>query len=228
MLIFKLLQNELDEAKQRVAYSDWNSPVCGAEDWVELLERVMSWVESYTWLPKSPHKRELRVFLQTGCSYRKTAQKCNVSEQWLYRVVDRASTILEQRFYGVLKTLRERNIHAVEHEFRKAAREFPNLFESVIRNSYQPVHHESVDLGSCSEELAFLQWVMGLDDDMVGLDRNRIEHLLYILFDGDPRYQVARQYLAQCVQGDWGVDETLDLLAKYEASMRPNIIGEEE
>ncbi|QSO50157.1 hypothetical protein JZ785_14380 [Alicyclobacillus curvatus] len=227
MLVFRVLQDELEEAMQRATLSEYDNSVFMAEDWVELLERMVSWVESCTWLPKSPHKRELRAFLQAGCSYRKAAQKCKVSEQWLYSVVDRASSILEQRFYGVLKALRQRNIKAAEHEFRKATGEFPNLFESVIRNIYQPVQHESVELNSCSDELDFLQWVMGLEDDMVGLDRSRIEHLLYILFEGDPRYRVAREYLTQCVEGNWGVDETVELLTKYEASTRP-ILAEGE
>lgn len=228
LLVFTVLQEELKEAMQRATLSEYDNSVFMAEDWVELLERVMCWVESCTWLPKSPHKRELRAFLQAGCSYRKAAQKCNVSEQWLYSIVDRASSILEQRFYGVLKALRQRNIKAAEHEFRKATGEFPNLFESVIRNIYQPVQHESVELNSCSDELDFLQSVMVLEDDMVGLDRSRIEHLLYILLEQDSRYQMASQYLSQCIEGSLGITESLNLIARHEASMRPIIGGEED
>lgn len=227
MLVFKLLQNELDEAKQLIEYSDWTAPVCGAEEWVELLERIDFYVRSFAWYPKSPHKRELKVFLQCRCSYQKAAQKCNVSERWLYKVVGRASAVLEQRFAGVLKALRQRNILAVEQEFRMATGEYSTLFESVVRPAFHPAVHEGMDLDSCSEELTLLRWVQDLEDDMVGLDRSRIGHLLYILLEQDPRYQVARQYLSQCMEGSLSVSETLNMIARYEASMRPIIVGEE-
>lgn len=226
-MVFKALQVERDEAKIRVELSDADAGREQARQWFDLMSRMDMYIKSLAWFSKSRCKHELRVFLESGCSYRKAARTCGVSEKWLYKVVWQAALVLERRFDEVLRAIRRGNFHDVEQAFRTATGDFSSLFDCVVRNSYQPGLHGGVGLESCSEELCFLRRVMEMEDDMVGLDRSRMEHLLFILFDQDSRYALVRQYLFQCLEGRWGVDETLERLAEHEASRRPVICDEE-
>ncbi len=223
--VFKILQVELDEAKQRLALSNLNTSVRHAKDWVELLSRVEAYVQSLAWHPKSPYKREIRIFLQNDCSYQKAARQCDVSPQWMYSVVWQAHWILQRRFDEVLRAIRDGNIHAVDQAFRKATEDSASPLEWVIRHHYQPVRHDAVNLESCADELGFLRRLFEVEDTMLGLHRNKVEHLLYLM-RGDHDDRVVRQYLYQCLQGYWGVDETLERLAEHEAARRP-ILAEE-
>lgn len=228
MLIFKELQIELEEAKQQVALANSDSCRVRAEERVELLSRIDSFVNSVVWFPQCHFKRELQTYLHNGCSVQTAAKECGISEKRLNDVVLQAHLVLESRFRGLLNTLRQSNIFAVEQEFKKATEECQTLFEYVARSRYETRFHSEVDLGSCSYELRYLQHLFELEDKMQSLDPNKIEHLLYLLFGETNRDLAISGYLLECLVGDLSVAQTLDAIARHVASKRPVIPSFEE
>lgn len=225
MLIFRELQIALVEAQQRLVLIDSDAHVRQHEHWVDLLDRVNAYVKSLTWFPKCRYKREIRAFLMTGCSFEKSARKCGVSAKKLYTAVWQADLVLRHRLDAVIKALRSGNVYEAEQAFKVATEDCPNSLEFVLRHRhYEPIWHDDVEMSACGDELSFLQRLNRIDDDMVSLDRDRMEHLLYLLGYGNA---VIRQYLYQCLEGRWSVADTLDMFAKHEASKNPSIsVGE--
>ena len=103
MVVFKALQIEWDEAKIRLELSDADAGREQARQWFDLMSRMDAYIKSFAWFSKSRFKRELRVFLESGCFYRKAARTCGGSEKWLYKVVWQAALVLERRFDEVLR-----------------------------------------------------------------------------------------------------------------------------
>ncbi len=227
VLNVKELQIDLEEAKESVAFSDTDSSMQRAEQWVDLLSRIDAYVKSLVWFAKSSYKRELRVFLMSGCSYKDTAEQCGVTVTSLRKVVLQASLVLDRRLDAVLKALRQGNIHAVEQEFRRATDGDDDSFLNVVRQQYKPVVHGGVDLKTCSHELGFLQSLCNLEDRRLSLDREKLEHLQYILLANDVRYAVIASRLYECLEGKSGVAETLERISEYVRSRRPIWMGEE-
>jgi hypothetical protein len=211
MLIVRELQIGLVEAKLRSEFADVNARV-QAEDWVDVLERVNAYLESVVWFPESRYKRELRLFLTSGCSYRKTARKCGVSVKWLHTAVEHGDEVLRRRGWdSVISAVRNGDIRGVERSFVDVTRDCANVFEYVTRHRYKPVCHDEVDLRTCTNELDVLRRALSFEDDMWGLDRDKVEHLLHLLQDSKLDLWV-RQYLFQSLEGHWTSEHALDVL----------------
>lgn len=207
MSSFRILQMELEEAKQSVELSDWANRDPLAKERLALLERIQAYVESLAWYPKCPYKQELRVYLRSKCSLSRAAQRLGVSEQWLYKLVRQAASELQSRFLGVFQVLQQSNLRVLEREFHKAAGGCLSPLECMTHR-YPPMAHDGVKVAACADELRFLRKLARMEDEMLGLDRQKLEHLLYVL-GSDVVDRWIREYVNQSVYGNWDVDEAL-------------------
>lgn len=217
MSSFGILQMELEEAKQSVELSGWVDRDPQAKDRLALLEQIEHYVESFVWCPKNPYKKELSIYLRSKCSLGRAAQRLGVSEQWLYKLVRQAAVELQSRFSGVFQALQQSNLQILEQEFHKTAGEGPSLLDGLAHR-YWPSAHGGVRVASCADELRFLRKLARMDDEVLGLNRKKLEHLLYLL-GSDAADRMIREYVSQSVYGTWEVDEALARLGEYENSI---------
>jgi len=214
MSSFKVLQMAQEDARQAAELSAWADRDPQAKDLLALLDRIKCYVESLVWCPKNPYKQELRVYLQSRCSLGRAAQRLGVSEKWLYKVVKEAADQLQSRFSGVFAVLPLGNLRLVEREFHKATGDCASPL-ACLTHRYPPTAHEGVKISACEDELRFLRKLARLEDEGLGLDRDKLEHLLYWL--GSPGgNRLIRGYVCQSVYGTLDVGLALARISAYE------------
>lgn len=215
MLIFKEIEEEVNEVKDRLAILGEEVDSSLDEQKLELLMRMVAYVNSYVWLSHGKTREKLGYFLRNKYDYRETAKKFEVSVKSLHVSVSYAANRLKKRIGGALALLRSGDIAEADREFALGTGALDtNLFISPIHDRFAPVKNAGVDLADCENELGFLarftQYHFGIVLD--SLDRQKLEHLLYILSQNDRSYMSERSILYRRLEGELKPSEAIDQL----------------
>jgi hypothetical protein len=215
MLVFKVIEEEVQEAKDRLAVLGEEVDTAQDEKRLDLLLRIVAYINSFVWLSHGSSRTKLKYFLQNRYDYRQTAEKFGVSVKSLHVSVSYAANRLKKRIGGALEQLQSGDLSAADREFALGTGALnSNLFISAIHDRFAPVKNAGVDLSTCEKELGFLsrftQHHFGRVLD--SLDRQKLEHLLFILSQNDRSYMSERSILYRCLEGEMEPSEAIDQL----------------
>ena len=225
MLIFNVITNELAETKERIEILGENSLTLVLDQQkYDLLQSIESYIQSLVWVQKERDRPILRDFIASQYDYHAVADKHHMSVSRVYALVNSAAERLNDRLSGALAHLQSGNLTRAQDEFYLIAGHPQNWLLSV-HQQYRPMAHQGFDISHCEEEIHFLQSLS--QADLTGLGHEKMEHLLYILFNHDNRYLVERTHLYKCFSDIQGVSETVQAIQAYQRSKRPIIKLEE-
>ena len=225
MLIFNVIKNEIAECKDRLEILGDNSSTASLDKQRhDLLLSIEAYINSLVWVQKERDRPILRDFITNQLDYHAVAEKHHLSVVRIYALVHSAAEVLNQSLSGVLAHLQSGNLTRAEDEFYLVAGHSDQWLMSVHQR-YRPMAHQGFDISQCEEEIRFLQSLS--QADLMGLGHEKMEHLLYILFNHDNRYLVERTQLYQCLNGIQGESETVKAIQEYQRSKSP-VIREEE
>ncbi|MEF2969111.1 hypothetical protein V3851_25335 [Paenibacillus sp. M1] len=223
MLFVKELPEEIREVTGRLTIWDEETDRALDRARLNLLLRMSSYVYSCAWVTRRPLIEKVSFFINNSFDYQKTAEKFGVSVKSLHVSISYASSQLKKRLYPALEHLREGNMGAAEEEFAKATGvPGANLFIKEIYDRCEPKAH-SIDLASCGNELDFLSryTYYGLSSELYSLNKQKLEHLLYVLSSNDIRSATERAVLFNCLEGYYDASKAMEVLAD---SRRPKFL----
>jgi hypothetical protein len=227
LLIFKEVVAEVKEVKERLAIlGDDSSTAEQDKQRLDLLLRLVAYINSFVWLKKQSARRKLRDFLRSRYDYRKTAEKYGVTVGSMHMSVSYAANQLKKRIGGAVDLLRSGDIAGAEREFEIVTGCYDDLFLRVVRDHFKPTKDAEVELGTCEKELSFLSAFVSrnIENLIAELDRRKVEHLLHILLKTDDRsYSTIRSQLFRCLEGELEASEALALVEGYEIDSRPSL-----
>lgn len=203
MLIVKELTEEIKETSERLAALELD---LGDLDKVriDLLLRILDYSRSLVWLSRSGLRKKWVDFLSSGYSYRDTAEKHGVTIKSVHDSMGYADRLLKKRIGNAFVLLQSGDISGAEREFAIGTGSCPSaIFVREVEDRFKPVLDAGVDLSTCEKELRFLSRFTRRHFTMVmdSLDRQKLEHLLYILLGNDRCYMTERGYLFRCLEG---------------------------
>lgn len=227
LLIFREVAAEVREVKVRLAIlGDDSSTVEQDKQKLDFLLRIVAYINSFIWLKKKSARRKLRDFLRSKYNYREIAEKYGVTVGSMHMSVSYVASQLKKRIGGVLDLLRSGDIAGAEREFEICTGCYDDLFVRVVRDHFKPEKDAGVDLSTCEKELSFLSAFVSrnIENLVAALDRQKVEHLLYILLKTDDRsYSTIRSQLFRSLEGELEASEALALVEGYELSSRPSL-----
>lgn len=218
MLVFREVEDLVLEVRGRLTAlgDEANSSLDEAQ--LQLLQKIVSYVNSMQWLSHEKMREKVRAFLRSRYTYREVAAQFGMSVSQLHKCISYAGNRLRQRIGGTLELLKAGNIVAAEREFAHATGTVdPSaLFvRGTIERFAPPKKDDGVDLSTCERELSFLSYFSSRNIDKLldTLDERKVRHLLYILLSTDSTYLSKRVTLIRCiVAGELKVSEAIRLL----------------
>lgn len=211
MLLSKELVEEVKETSERLAALGLNSEDLDKER-IDLLIRMVDYMKSLVWLSRSSSRKKWVDFLSSGYSYRNTAEIHGVTIKSLYDSIGYADKLLKKRIGNAFVLLQSGDISGAEREFAIGTGSCPSaIFVREVEDRFKPVFNAGVDLSNCEKELRFLSRFTRRHFTMVmdSLDRQKLEHLLYILLENDRCYMTERGYFFRCLEGELEPAEAL-------------------
>ncbi len=225
MMIINLVKNEMAETRERIEILGENSPtVLLDQQKYDLLQSIEAYIKSLVWVQKERDRQILRDFIASQHDYHAVAEKHHLPVGRVYALVHSAAEVLNYRLSGVLEHLQSGNLARAEEEFYQVVGQADKWLLSV-HQQYRPMAHQGFDISQCEEEIRFLQSLS--QADLMGLGQDKMEHLLYILFNDDNRYLVEKTQLYKCFSGIQGISETVKAIEEYQRSKSPIIRVEE-
>ena len=219
MLIFNAIQHEIAEIRERIEILGADSPTALRDKQrLDLLLSMEAYIKSLVWVQKEQNRPILRDFIVSQHDYQSIAEKYHYSVERVYALVNSAAEVLNQRLSGVLAHLQSENLTSAEDEFYLISGH-PATWLLSVHQQYRPMAHQGFDISQSEDEIHFLQSLS--QADLLGLDQDKMEHLLYILFNHDNRYLVERTHLYKCFSDIQGVSETLVAIKEYQRSKSP-------
>ena len=225
MMIINVIRNELTEVRERIEILGADSPTALRDKQrLDLLLSLEAYIKSLVWVQKERNRPILRDVVVNQLDYQSIAEKYHYSVERVYALVNSAIEVLNQRLSGVLALLQSGDLARAQDEFYLIAGH-PATWLLSVHQQYRPMAHQGFDIAQCEEEIHFLQSLS--QADLMGLGQDKMEHLLYILFNHDNRYLVERTHLYKCFSDIQGVSETVKAIQEYQRSKRPIIKLEE-
>ena len=219
MLIFNAIQNELAETKERIEILGENSLTLVLDQQkYDLLQSMDAYNQSLVWVKKERDRPILRDVVVNQLDYHAVAEKHRWSVGRVYSLVHAAAEVLNQRLSGVLAHLQSENLTSAEDEFYLISGH-PATWLLSVHQQYRHMAHQGFDISQSEDEIHFLQSLS--QADLLGLDQDKMEHLLYILYNHDNRYLVERTHLYKCFSDIQGVSETVKAIQAYQRSKSP-------
>jgi hypothetical protein len=217
MLVFKEIEEAVRSVKGNLTTLGGEKDLILEEQRLQLLVRIVVYVNSFDWLSHDKTREKLNSFIQSRYNYRETAEKFGVSVKSLHVSVSYASSRLKKRLGSVLALLEVNEVIAAEREFLIGiGRSNPSdVFVGGIANLFSnPVKNTGVELSTCQRELSFLSYftIRNIDRVISTLDRAKVCHLLYILLRNDTTYVSERGILISCLEGELKASEAISLL----------------
>jgi len=230
MLLVKALEAEVTELYERRAalgadFSEYEQKK------LEFLLRLIDYTRSYLWLSHEGLREKMKDFLLSGCSYRDTAQKYEVSVKSMHNSIRYADRCLKHRIGSAFELLRQDDLVGAEREFAVGTGSADSvMFMRDVEDQFRPVKDSGVDLGGCKNEIRFLYLYSKRHLDLVlgHLDRQKIQHLLFILNNTEMSYITPRGILFRYLEGELDVDTAVALLKDTVAQSVPTISADEQ
>jgi len=229
MLLVKELEVEVRELYERKAAlgSDFSKL---DENRLDFLLRLVDYTKSFLWLSSKGLREKLKDFLRSGYSYRDTAQKHEVSVKSMHDSMGYADKCLKKRIGTAFELFRLDDLAGAEREFAIGTGSADSeMFVRDVEAKFKPLKATSgVELGSCRNEIRFLSLYSKRHLDLVlgHLDRQKIEHLLFILNNTEMSYITPRGVLFRYLEGQLDLDQAVALLADGVRSSAPIISAE--
>jgi hypothetical protein len=198
---------------------------------LDFLLRLIDYTKSYLWMSHEGLRKKLKDFLSSGYSYTDTARKHGVSIRSMHDSVGYADKCLKKRIGSAFELLGEGDLVGAEREFAVGTGSASSeMFVRDVEERYKPIKNVGVSLDNCKNEIHFLYHFSKRYLDLVlgHFDRQKIEHLLYILNVTDMSYITPRGVLFRYLEGDLELDEAVALLKDEVARSTPTISDEEQ
>lgn len=230
MLLVKALEAEVMELYERRAAlgSDFSEY---EQKKLEFLLRLIDYTKSYLWLSHEGLREKMKDFLHSGYSYRATAEKHGVSIKSMHNSIRYADRILKHRIGSSFQLACHDDLVCAEREFAVGTGSAPSvIFMRDVEEMFRPVKDTRVDLGTCKNEIRFLSLYSKRYLDLVlgHLDRQKIQHLLFILNNTEMSYVTPRGVLFRYLEGELDLEEAVALLKEDVARSVPTISDEEQ
>jgi predicted DNA-binding protein YlxM (UPF0122 family) len=230
MLLVKALEAEVMELYEHRAalgsdFSDYEQKK------LEFLLRLIDYTKCYLWLSHAGLRGKMQYYLRSGYSYRDTAQKYEVSVKSVHNSIRYADRCLKNRIGSAFELVRQDDLVGAEREFAIGTGSADSvMFMRDVEAQFRPVKDSGVDLGSCKHEIRFLSLYSKRYLDLVlgHLDRQKIQHLLFILNNTDMSYITPRGVLFRYLEGELDLNEAVALLKDDVARSVPTISDEEQ
>lgn len=218
MLIFREVDEIAHEVKGRIALLASEEDATRNEQRLELLMRLVSYINEFSWLKHRALVAKVKTFLRSRYSYQAVAQEHGMSVKQAHKCISYAGDRLRARIGGVLGLIRSGNFTAAERELAvlSGSVDASSLFVRDITERFSPVKDAGVVLGEdCRRELSFLCVFSKkrFDSAVARLDEKTVRHMLYILSSSDSSYFREKELLWNCVvDGSVSVDECIRAL----------------
>lgn len=197
---------------------------------LDFLMRLIDYTRSYLWLSHEGLRKKLKDFLRSDYSYTDTAKAHGVSTKSMHNSMEYADKCLKKRIGSAFDLLRQGDLVGAELEFAVGTGSASSkMFVRDVEERYKPIKNAGVPLDDCKNELQFLHHFSKsyLNFVLGHLDRQKIEHLLYILNVADMSYIMPRGVLFRYLEGEVELDEAVALLKDEVTRSRPTISDEE-
>lgn len=197
---------------------------------LDFLERLIDYTRSYLWLSHEGLRKKMKDFLRSGYSYADTARTHGVSIRSMHNSMEYADKCLKKRIGSAFELVRLGDLVGAEREFAVGTGSASSkMFVRDVEDRYKPIKNAGVSLADCKNELQFLHYYSKSYFNLVQghLDRQKIEHLLYILNETDMSYITSRGILFRYLEGEIELDKVVALLEDEVAQSAP-IISDEE
>ncbi|MFT9485762.1 MAG: hypothetical protein ACH0QD_00055 [Tepidibacillus sp.] len=213
MLVFREIEELAAEVKSKIATLGDESDLPFEARRLQLLMRLVSYVNGYGWLRQEKIREKVRFFLRSRYNYRAVAEKFGLPLSRVHKTVSYASERLRRRIGGVLSLIRSGNLDDAERELAMVtgAVDPSSLFVRGILERFKPVKDTGVDLAACQREISFLSYFSTRNiERVVGkVDARKVNHVLYVLLTGDATYP-ERGILARCIlDGEFDASEAI-------------------
>jgi|GEM_PF-2943943 len=213
MLIFREIEDLVAEVKGRVATLGGESDLSLEERRLQLLMRMVSYVNSYEWLSHHKIREKVACFLRSRYNYRLVAEEFGLPLSSVHKSISYASDRLRRRIGGVLALIRSGQLDDAERELVlvTGAVDPSSLFVRGILENFKPKKDAGVDLASCQREIRFLSHftTRNMDRILSKIDTNKLSHVLYVLLKSDVTYP-ERGILARCIlDGEFDASEAI-------------------
>lgn len=116
MLVFREIEDLVLEAKSKIATLGVESDLAIEERRLQLLMRLVSYVNGYEWLAHEKIRAKIKYFLRSRYNYRLVAEKFGLSISRVHKSMSYASDRLRRRIGGVLALIRSGHLDDAERE----------------------------------------------------------------------------------------------------------------
>ncbi|MDU4695851.1 MAG: hypothetical protein E6Y08_08545 [Paenibacillus sp.] len=230
MLLVKSLKAEITDLYERRTalgsdFSDFEKKKLG------FLLRLFDYTKSLLFLSHAGLRQKFQDFLRSSCSYRVTAQKYGVSLKSMHDSIRYVDRCLKYRIGSSFQLVCQDDLDGAEREFAVGTGSAPSvMFMRDVEEQFRPVQASGVDLGSCRNEIRFLSLYSKRYLDLVlgHLDRQKIQHLLFILNNTEMSYVTPRGVLFRYLEGELELDAAVALLKNGVTRSVPTISDEEQ
>jgi predicted transcriptional regulator with HTH domain len=203
LLIFREVEEMVGEVKHRIGVLGDQVDATWDEKRLALLMKLVSYINSMTWLSHESLRQKVRVFLQSRYSYKHVSSEFGVSIKQAHKAVSYASQCLNRRIGSSLILIRQGHLEAAEREIAVVTGviDSSSWFVGGITDRFTPRKSTGVALSDCRRELSFLSAFSQLrfEHIVASLSKDRIDHLLYVLLSLDPTYIRERSILWDCL-----------------------------
>ena len=154
---------------------------------LELLQDIVAYISSLTWLKRQDSKKKIKFFLSHKFSYEDTAREFKTSVKSIQTSVSLANKTLKSVLGDNLLTLIKKG------DLDKAYIQFGTvtgkiklsnyILEGVLARILPPNNNESIILSDCKKELEFLRMfsTINLKEELKQLDSDKLAFLLHVL-----------------------------------------------
>lgn len=213
MLVFREIEEMVQEVKGKLATLGDESDLSIEERRLQLLLRLISYVNRYEWLSHKKTREKIACFLKNRYNYRAVADRFGLPLSRVHKTVSYASERLRRRIGGVLALIRSGQLDDAERELAlvTGAVDSSSLFVRGILERFKPVKDTRVDLADCHREISFLSYFTNRNIDRVlsKIDSKKLNHVLYVLLKSDATYP-ERSILARCIlDGEFDASEAI-------------------
>lgn len=163
MIIFKELQKQLKKVEGKLLISQTEEDIKRWKEKREYLKKVESYIKEGEWLGYGVSKEKLRYYIETGCSYERTAEHFETTvpsvKTSLWRMAKKVEEVVDR---GVIENIMELEVEDLK-EIKVKERQILGELETTILSSVLEELPKGkrvegvVDINKYKKELMFLQ-----------------------------------------------------------------------